>query len=85
METGHDKKLWDFCLTYVTDNNSLTAHPIYKLDGRTPYEILNGDMQDISKFVEYDWYAPVWYLEPGDFPGDNLKLGWWLGVSHHAA
>ena len=75
-------KLWDFCLTYVTDNHSLTDHPIYKLYGRTPYEILTGDTRYISEFVEYDWYEPVWYLEPGDFPGDRLKLGRWIGVSH---
>ena len=53
------KKLWDFCLPYVTDTPSLTTHPIYKLDGRTSYEILNGYTPNISQFVEYDWYAPV--------------------------
>ena len=76
-------KLWDWCLTYVADTHSLTAHPIFKLDGRTPYEILTGNTPDISEYLEYDWYTPVWYLDPGDFPGDDRKIGRWLGVAHH--
>ena len=69
------KKLWYLCLKYVTDTHSLTAHPIYELDGKTPYQILTEDTPDILEFVLYVWYAPVWYLDLGDFPGDDLKLG----------
>ena len=46
------KKLWDFYLTYVTDNQPLIAHPMYKMEGRTPYEILTRDMPDILEFIE---------------------------------
>ena len=77
------KKLWDLCLTYVTDTHPLTDHPIYKLGFRNPYEILTGETPDISKLVEYDWYAPVWYLDPGYFLGDDLKLGRWIGVDQN--
>ena len=44
------KNLWDFWLKYVTYTQSLTDHPTYKLDGRTPYEILTGDTPDASEF-----------------------------------
>ena len=77
------KKLWDLCLTYRTYTHYLTSHPIYNLDGRNPYEILNRGTLDISEFFQHYWYAPFWYLNPGDFPGDDLKLGQWLGVAHH--
>ena len=55
---------------------------MYDLKGRTPHEIVTGDTPDISEWMEYDWYQPVWYLDPGSFPGDKKKLGRWLGVAH---
>ena len=83
LRSSAPNKLWDFCLMYVTDTHSLTAHNIYKLGGRTTYEILAGYTLYISEFLEYDWYAPVWYLDPGYFLGDDLKLGRWIGVDQN--
>ena len=76
-------KLWNFCLTYVTYTHSLTDHLIYNLGGGTPYEISTRDTPDISECFEYEWCAPVWYLEPGYFPVDGLKSVRWLVVAHH--
>ena len=77
------KRLWELCLMYVMDTYFLMSHPIYTLDGRNIYEILTRDTPDISEFIEHYWYALVWYLEPGEFLGDDLKIGRWLGVAHH--
>ncbi len=44
-----------------------------------------GQSPNITKWLEPDYYAPVWYLDPdpGSSPKDNLKLaGGWLGVAH---
>ena len=41
------KKLWDLFLTYVMDNHSLAAQPIYTLYGITPYDILTVGIMDI--------------------------------------
>ena len=68
-------KLCYLCLIYVTYTHSLTDHSIYRLDDRNQYEILAGDTPDIYEFVEYEWYAPVWYLETRKFLGDNFELG----------
>ena len=44
---------------------------------------MTGDTPDISEWIEYDWYQPVWYHNPGDFPvNEPENLGRWLGVSH---
>ena len=60
-------KIWDFCLTYVTDTDSFTAHPIYNLDDMNPYEILNREKHKILEFIEYDWYATVCYQDTVTF------------------
>jgi hypothetical protein len=45
-------------------------------------EILTGDTPDISEYMAFQWYQPVWYLDGASFPNDKKKLGRWLGVSH---
>ena len=66
------KKLRELCRTYVMDTYFLM----------NLYEMLTRDTLDISEFIEHYWYALVWYLETGEFLGDNLKIGRWLGVAH---
>jgi hypothetical protein len=58
-QTPH--KLWDFCCTYMTELRNRLARPLPQLHGRTPYEIISGNTTDISEFLEYEWYQPVWY------------------------
>ena len=72
LRSRSHNNLWEFCLTYVTDTNSLTAHPICKMYDRTPYGILNGNTPDIQEFIEHDLYAPVWYLYPREFTEEDL-------------
>jgi hypothetical protein len=81
--TKASKRLWDFAANYVCDIRCKTARPLWKLMGRTPWEMVTGDTPDISKWIEFDWYQPVWYHEPGDFPNnDKERVGRWLGISH---
>ncbi|MGH3053527.1 MAG: hypothetical protein ACRDL7_00940, partial [Gaiellaceae bacterium] len=75
-------RLWDFCAVYVCETRCLTAHSIYSLHGRTPYECVTGNTPDISEYVEFDWYQPTWYYDSSDFPEERRLLGRWLGVSH---
>jgi hypothetical protein len=44
-----------------------------------PWEIVYGYTPDISSLAEVDFYDPMWYYEPGDFPEPKRKLGRWLG------
>ena len=51
LRSREPKKLWYLSQMYVADTQSLTAHPIYNLYGRNPYDILNGDTPDILEFL----------------------------------
>lgn len=81
--TKASKRLWDYCGVYVSETRSRTAHPLYDLKGRTPIEHVTGDTPDIAEWLEYQWYAPVWYHEgPSQFPEVKGQIGRWLGVAH---
>jgi len=58
------------------------ARPLPQLHGRTPYEIISGNTPDISEFLEYEWYQPVWYYEPSTFPEQEKHLARWIGIAH---
>jgi hypothetical protein len=40
---------------------------------------VHGHTPDISSLSEYDFYEPVYYYDPGDFPSPKLHIGRWLG------
>jgi hypothetical protein len=44
--------------------------------------VLTGNTPDISEFLEYKWYQPVWYYEPTAFPEQRKHLARWIGVAH---
>jgi hypothetical protein len=74
--------LWDFCTLYTTDLRNRLARPLHQLQGRTPYEVLTGNTPDISEFLEYEWYQPVWYFDPTAFPNQRKILARWIGIAH---
>jgi hypothetical protein len=77
------KRLWDYCTIYQCEIRNLTAHPLYQLQGRTPYEIVTGRTPDISEYLDYSWYDTIWYYDhDAPFPEEQRKLGKWLGVAH---
>jgi len=81
-KTNSPLSLWDYCCNFVARIKNLTANNYYAAHGRTPMEILTGDTPDISEYMSFQWYQPVWYLDGDSFPNDKKKLGHWLGVSH---
>jgi len=74
--------LWDYCATYVAEIISLTSNDIYALHGRTPYEVVTGNTPDITEYVEFRWYEPIYYYDEANFPNPKLHLARWLGVAH---
>jgi hypothetical protein len=80
--TQTPKQLWDFCTLYTTDLRNHLVRPLQQQHGRTPYEILTGKTPDISEFLEFQWYQPVWYYEPTAFPELRKHLARWIGAAH---
>jgi hypothetical protein len=82
-KTKAPKRLWDYCTIYQCELRNLIAHPHFKLQGRTPYEIITGRTPDISEYLDYSWYQTIWYYDQdAQFPHERRKLGKWLGVAH---
>jgi len=77
------KRLWDFCSRYVAEIRSLTAQPLYSLRGRTPYELVTGNTPDISEYLAFRWYQPVYYFDTAAFPEERELIGRWMGVAHN--
>jgi len=44
--------------------------------------MVTGNTPDISKLLEFEWYQPIWYYEPSEFPHQNKLIGWWLGIAY---
>jgi hypothetical protein len=79
--SGAPANTWLLCLLYVclllNHLASAALHwipPEQKLTGRTP---------DISKFLHFTFYEPVYYHAYSDsFPsGSNEEQGWWVGIA----
>jgi hypothetical protein len=76
------KCLWDFGLVY---ESKLLSRMARRDDWRTGYEVVTGQMPDISEWLDFKFYNLVWLLERFEKPNitDNQRcLAWWLGVSH---
>jgi hypothetical protein len=43
---------------------------------------VTGNTPDISELLEFEWYQPIWYYEPSEFPRQNKIIGRWLGIAH---
>jgi len=74
--------LWDFCCQYVVELQNRIVRPLPQLHGRTPYEVLTGNTPDISEFLEFQWFQPIWYYEPSIFPEQNRVMARRLVVAH---
>jgi hypothetical protein len=51
----------------------------------SPEQILTGQQFDISKFLPFSFYEPVYYQSQSNkFPsGSNKEQGWWVGIATH--
>jgi hypothetical protein len=71
--------LWDYCCQYAAELRNRIARPLLQLKGRTPYELLTGNMLDISEFT---WHQPIWYYKPSMYPEHMRHIGCWISVAH---
>jgi hypothetical protein len=69
--------LWPLCVQHIVMVKNHLARE--SLNKRTPMEKRTGQTPDISKFLPYRWYEPVYYL---DGEGQE-QLGRWVGVAEH--
>jgi len=75
--------LYDHALEYAAQFSNKSYHPTYRLEGRTPYEMVHGNTPDISAIMEFTFYELVFYIinVPGNFPLPKRRIGRWLGPS----
>jgi hypothetical protein len=83
QRTNTPARLWDHCATYAAELRCLTAQPLFSLHGRTPFEIVTGNTPDISEYISFEWYQPVWYFDNTSFPEPTRHVGHWIGVAHN--
>ncbi len=74
--------LWDYYAQYAAEIISLTASFLYTLHGRTPLEMVTRQTPDISEYLDFTWYEPLWHFEEAGFPDECHITGFWLGVAH---
>jgi hypothetical protein len=76
-------RLWDLCASYVAEIRCLTAQPLFSLHGRTPFEMVTSNTPDISEYLAFKWYQPVWYYDNSSFPEPTKHVARWIGVAHN--
>ena len=57
--TGAPLHCWLLCLLYVCSLLNVTASPV--LGGLTPIQALTGQVPDISHFLHFSFWEPVYY------------------------
>ena len=78
------RRLWCYCGEWAAAVRRLTAHDIPALNGFTAEERIHARTPDISAYAMFDWYQPVWYIDPVENGVDpRRKLGRWIGVAEH--
>ena len=83
--TGAPAHCWLLCLLYVCSLLNATASPA--LGGLTPLQTLTGQVPDVSQFLHFSFWEPVYYKvdenEPEHrFPSQsNEKRGHWVGFA----
>ena len=80
--TGAPAHCWLLCLVYVCSLLNITASPV--LDGITPLQDLTRQVPDISHFLHFAFWEPVYYKEDENEPDhrfpsqSNEKRGHWV-------
>ena len=85
--TGAPAHCWLLCMLYVCNLLNATASPA--LGGLTPLQTLTGQVPDISHFLHFSFWEPIYYKveesEPDHrFPSQsNEKRGHWVGFAEN--
>jgi hypothetical protein len=80
--TGTPAKYWYLCLEYAV--YLLNRLAIRSLQWKTPYQLANGDVPDISALLQFRWFEPVYYFDPqhASFSSASSEAsGRWVGIS----
>jgi hypothetical protein len=81
--SGAPAHTWLLALTYVCFLLSHLASAA--LDWKPPLQVLTGQTPDISKFLHFSCFKPIYYHAYSDtFPSTlNEEQGWWVGIAVH--
>jgi hypothetical protein len=79
--TNTPKNMWLECMIYYSSILNMIC--LERLGGRNAYEVAFGHSIDISPFIQFEWWEPVYYLDSEDpsFPSSKEKYGRFCGVS----
>ena len=74
-------RLWDYGLVYIAEIQSILARGE---DQRPGLERITGDTINISEWLDFDFYALVWYWDQKkmDMTDEQARIGRWLGIAH---
>lgn len=80
--TGTPNQYWLMCTLHVCD---LYNHmSLDSLSHKTPLEAATNLKPDISAFLHYHWWQPVYFQAKGEtFPTTKERMGRWLGVARN--
>lgn len=75
-------RLWDYGIVYEAE---ILSRICRGSDKRSGLEVITGDTPDISQWLDFGFYDPVWYWDAPYSKEDTKKraIGRWLGVSHN--
>ena len=80
IRTGAPESTWYWMAKYLVDIHNITSD--VTLGWTTPWSKRRGETPDISAFLQFRFYEPVYYLDTSQpFPSTKEKLGYWLGIT----
>ena len=68
------KCILGFATIYATEYQSCTAHSTFEFHGCRPYDFVAGETPDRTEWLEFDFYKPVLYYSPAEFPEERKLL-----------
>ena len=72
-------QLWDYGMKYICEISSLTYTQAGSLQGGIPLCQVTGETPDISEYLDFSFYDPIWYKDNAG--ASPFEPGRWLGVS----
>ena len=76
--TGAPSNLWFYALLLWVGIMNVLADPTQ--NNRSPYEAATGMTPDVSAFMQFTFYDPIYYYDESEsFPSSKEQLGYWLG------
>ena len=72
------KEFWDYGMQWVCEIQQRTHIKTHRIDGGVPFENLTGKIEDISDYLDFEFYDQTWFHENTGL--GKRGLGRWLGV-----